>query len=127
MNRPATAATALFAAVLGLAMAGPARAAPAANSPSAAAVNRGVVEMMISGSAGITPTIAEDLANLVDDGATRRLVPVIGKGSLQNLIDVRMLRGIDIAILQADVLDYVKERGIYPGADQSSNQRMRTR
>ena len=119
MNRPAIAATAVFAAMLGLAMVGPTQAAPPGNSLSATAVNRGVVEMMIPGSAGITPSIAEDLANLVDDGATRRLVPVIGKGSLQNVTDVRMLRGIDIAILQADVLDYVKERGIYPGVDQS--------
>src|SRR5712691_9296714 len=70
------------------------------------AINRGVVELETTGSAGIAVRIAEDLANLVDDGATRRIVPVVGKGSLQNLTDLKYLRGIDIAIVQLDVLDY---------------------
>src|SRR6195256_910568 len=72
-----------------------------------AAINRGVVELETSGAAGISVRIAEDLANLVDDGATRRVVPVVGKGSLQNLTDLKYLRGVDMAILQTDVLEYV--------------------
>jgi TRAP-type uncharacterized transport system substrate-binding protein len=63
--------------------------------------------------------MAEDLANLVDDGATRRVVPVVGKGSLQTLTDLRYLRGIDMAILQTDVLDYAKEQRVYPGIESS--------
>src|SRR5258708_11952022 len=117
MNRPKTAIGALVTAALAT-LAGPAGSAPPVNSQAAQMANRGVVEMMISGSAGISVNIAEDLANVVDDGATRRIVPVIGKGSLQNLADLRQLRGIDVAIVQADVLDFVKERGIYPGIDQ---------
>jgi TRAP-type uncharacterized transport system substrate-binding protein len=61
--------------------------------------------------------MAEDLANLVDDGATRRVVPVVGKGSLQTLTDLRYLRGIDMAILQIDVLGYAKEQRLYPGIE----------
>ena len=76
------------------------------------AINRGVVELETSGAAGISVRIAEDLANLVDDGATRRVVPVVGKGSLQNLTDLKYLRGIDMAIVQSDVLEYAKELGI---------------
>src|ERR1700719_3991644 len=68
-------------------------------------VNRGVVELETSTSAGISVRIAEDLANLIDDGATRRVVPVVGRGSLQNLLDLKYLRGIDMAILQTDVLE----------------------
>lgn len=60
----------------------------------AAAVNRGVVELETSTTSGISVRIAEDLANLVDDGAIRRVVPVVGKGSLQNLTDLKYLRGI---------------------------------
>jgi hypothetical protein len=41
-------------------------------------VNRGVVELETGGSAGISVRIAEDLAALVNDGATRRILPVIG-------------------------------------------------
>jgi TRAP-type uncharacterized transport system substrate-binding protein len=73
-------------------------------------INRGVVELETAGSAGISVRIGEELANLIDDGATRRLVPVVGKGALQNLIDLKYLRGIDMAILPIDVLDYAKER-----------------
>src|SRR5260221_6487382 len=117
MDRLKTAIGALITTALTV-VAGPAESASLANSQAAQIANRGVVEMMISGSAGISVNIAEDLANVVDDGATRRIVPVIGKGSLQNLADLRQLRGIDVAIVQADVLDFVKERGIYPGIDQ---------
>jgi TRAP-type uncharacterized transport system substrate-binding protein len=50
--------------------------------------NRGVVELETAGTAGISVRIGEELANLIDDGATRRLLPVVGKGALQNLIDL---------------------------------------
>jgi TRAP-type uncharacterized transport system substrate-binding protein len=83
------------------------------------AINRGVVELETSGAAGISVRIAEDLASIVDDGATRRVVPVVGKGSLQNLLDLKYLRGIDMAVLQTDVLDYVKEHRLISGIDSS--------
>lgn len=91
----------------------------AATAQQPAAINRGVVELETSGAAGISVRIAEDLANLVDDGATRRVVPVVGKGSLQNLIDLKYLRGIDMAILQTDVLDYAKEHQLVPAFESS--------
>jgi TRAP-type uncharacterized transport system substrate-binding protein len=83
------------------------------------AINRGVVELETSSTSGISVRIAEDLANLIDDGATRRVVPVVGKGSLQNLLDLRYLRGVDMAILQTDVLDYAKEQQLLPGFESS--------
>jgi len=85
----------------------------------AASINRGVVELETSGAAGISVRIAEDLANLIDDGATRRVLPVVGKGSLQNLTDLKYLRGIDMAIVQSDVLDYAKEQRSVPGLEWS--------
>src|SRR5438132_1217785 len=85
----------------------------------ASAVNRGVVEIETSGTAGISVRMAEDLANLIDDGSTRRVVPVVGKGSLQILTDLRYLRGIDMAILQTDVLDYAKEQRLHSGIESS--------
>src|SRR5215468_11020295 len=96
----------------------PALAAPAADQ-SVATINRGVVELETSGAAGISVRIAEDLANLIDDGATRRVVPVVGKGSLQNLTDLKYLRGIDMAIVQSDALDYAKEQRVLPGIENS--------
>ena len=83
------------------------------------AVNRGIVQLEIGGSAGISVRIAEDLARLVNDGATRRLLPVIGTGALQNIVDLKLLRGIDMAILQTDVLDYAKRQNLLPGLEGS--------
>ena len=93
--------------------------APNAFSQQASAVNRGVVELESATANGISVRIAEDLASIVDDGATRRVVPVVGKGALQNLVDLKYLRGIDMAIVQTDVLDYAKEQRLIPGIDAS--------
>src|ERR1700751_1959997 len=72
--------------------------------------NRGVVQLETGRAAGTSVRLAEDLANLIDDGSTRRVLPVIGKGSLQNITDLKLLRGVDAAIVQADVLDYARQQ-----------------
>src|SRR5215475_6707498 len=82
-------------------------------------INKGVVELETGSSAGISVRIAEDLANLINDGATRRVVPVVGQGSLANLTDLKLLHGIDIAILQTDTLDYAREQQLFPGIEAS--------
>ena len=92
---------------------------PAAFAQQVAAVNRGVVELETTGSDGISVRIAEDIARLVNDSATRRVVPVVGNGSLQNITDLKYLHGIDVAIVQADVLDYAKEQHLFPGVESS--------
>jgi len=102
-----------------LAMPAGAAARSTASSPEAMVVNRGVVELETGGSAGTSVRIAEDLANIVNDGATRRVVPVLGNGSLANLVDLRLLRGIDIAIVPAAILDYAKEQNLLAGTETS--------
>src|SRR6266576_2877605 len=74
----------------------------------ASAVNRGVVEIETSGTAGTSVRMAEDLANLIDDGSTRRVVPVVGKGSLQILTDLRYLRGSGTSITATRLFDLLK-------------------
>ncbi|HKW52257.1 MAG TPA: TAXI family TRAP transporter solute-binding subunit [Stellaceae bacterium] len=83
-------------------------AAPAAADTLTERTNRGLVEVITGSTAGSSARIAEDLADVLDDGATRRVLPVVGKGSLQDLVDLKALRGVDLAIVQADVLDHVK-------------------
>ena len=73
--------------------------------------NRGVVELETEGSAGASVRIAEDIAAIVDDGATRRVVPVVGVSVRQNVVDLAMLRGIDMAILQADLVADMRQQG----------------
>lgn len=91
--------------------------AKTAGSPPEMAVNRGVVEIETASGAGISVRIAEELANLTDDGSTRRVLPVIGKGALQNIADLKLLRGIDMAILQTDVLDYARQQNLFAGIE----------
>jgi uncharacterized protein len=107
----------VFAAIAGLVPVSIVSAGRVAAAPQAPQVNRGVVELEIASSSGISVRIAEDLASVVDDGATRRVLPVVGKGSLQNITDLRLLHGIDLAILQTDVLDYAKQQNLFPGLE----------
>jgi TRAP-type uncharacterized transport system substrate-binding protein len=79
--------------------------------------NPGVVVIETEGSAGVSVRMAEELARATNDGTARRVLPVIGVGSLQNIMDLRLLPGIDIAILQTDVLDYVKQQKLAPGIE----------
>lgn len=79
--------------------------------------NKGVVELETGGSAGTSIRIAEDLASIVDDGATRRVLPVVGRNALQILWDIAFLRGIDMGILQADVLDSARGQRSLPGGE----------
>jgi uncharacterized protein len=92
-------------------------AVPAAAQSLAERTNRGLVEVITGSVSGTSAKVAEDLADLLDDGATRRVLPVVGKGSLQNVTDLKALRGIDLAIIQTDVLNYARTQKISPGIE----------
>lgn len=93
-------------AISGAAPAGPGRTADVRAAPG----GKGVVEVETGGSGGISIEVTEDLAGLFDDGATRRVLPVVGRAAMQNLVDLVQLRGIDMAILQTDALDAAREQ-----------------
>ncbi len=78
-----------------------------------------MTRLAVAAGAIVVVRMAEDLANVINDGATRRIVPVVGMGSLANLTDLKHLRGIDMAILQTDVLDYAKEQRLFSGIEGS--------
>src|SRR5437763_14479110 len=109
--------TAAMVCILVLPIARPALPKTAAPPPEVGVVNRGVVELETARAAGTSVRIAEDLANVIDDGATRRVLPVIGKGALHNITDLQLLRGIDMAILQTDVLHYARQQNLFPGVE----------
>lgn len=80
--------------------------------------NRGVVKL-ITGPDATSVQMAQDLASVLDDGATRRVLPVVGRGFLQNLIDLKLLRGIDIGVVRADVLEDARKQAPYLGVLES--------
>jgi len=81
----------------------------------AARANAGTVGVISGGVDGTYIRFAADLAAVLDDGDTLRVVPVVGKGSIQNLRDIVLLRGIDIGIVQSDVLAYARRERLIPG------------
>ncbi|MBE2294588.1 MAG: TAXI family TRAP transporter solute-binding subunit [Phycisphaerales bacterium] len=74
--------------------------------------NEGVVSIIAGGINGTYIRIAADLASVLDSD-NLRILAIIGKGSAQNISDILHLRGIDIAIVQSDVLEYIKRHGPY--------------
>lgn len=57
--------------------------------------------------------VATDLTSVLNSD-TLRIVPVVGKGSLQNLGDLLDLPGVDLALVAADALAYARSAGLYP-------------
>src|SRR5919106_1456823 len=81
-------------------------------------VNSGVVGLISGGVTGTYVRIAADLADALDDGYELRILPIIGKGSVRNIEDLLLLRGIDVAIVQSDVLDFYKRAELVANIEQ---------
>ncbi len=89
--------------------------AKASNAVLTARANYGTVGVISGGVDGTYIRIATDLASVLDDGDNLRVLPVVGKGSVQNLSDLVYLHGIDIAIMQSDALAFVVSENMFPG------------
>ena len=96
----------------------PTAAPPPASAIGEAAANAGTVGVISGGVDGTYVRIAADLASVLDDGNRLRVLPVIGKGSVQNVADILYLHGIDIGIVQSDALAYIERHNLYPGVQQ---------
>jgi TRAP transporter TAXI family solute receptor len=71
---------------------------------------------LISGTIGGTYVqFGADLASVLDNGDEMRILPIIGRGSVQSIADILYLRGVDIGIIRADTLDYLERKG-YTGS-----------
>jgi TRAP transporter TAXI family solute receptor len=77
-------------------------------------VNGGTVGIITGSITGTYSRIATDLSAVLDQGNELRILPIIGKGSVQNITDILYLRGVDVGIVQSDVLRFVSENGSYP-------------
>ena len=55
--------------------------------------------------------IAYDIAAVVDNGDDLRVLPVIGKGAVQNTRDILFLKGIDMGLVNAVALDHFRRNG----------------
>jgi TRAP transporter TAXI family solute receptor len=74
-------------------------------------INDGTLGVISGGADGTYIRIAADLSNVLD-GENLRVIPMIGRGSLQNLKDIMYLRGTDIGIVQMDAREALKAEGL---------------
>jgi uncharacterized protein len=72
--------------------------------------NQGTVGVITGMEGGTYARTGADLTIL--DDPTLRILPTLGKGSLQNLSDILYLKGVDIGFVQSDALTYAKQHGL---------------
>jgi TRAP transporter TAXI family solute receptor len=75
------------------------------------AMNANTVTLLTGTVGGTYVQIGADLASVLDDGAKLRVLPVIGRGSVQGVADILFLKGVDLGIVRADTLDYLERKG----------------
>ena len=80
-------------------------------------VNQNVVSVMGGSLSGTYSKIIWDMTTLFDKDKDMRVLPVLGKGSVKGIEDLLWLRGIDTAIVQSDVLEFMTEFKVYPDLD----------
>ena len=76
--------------------------------PNHDAVNAGTVTIITAPAGGAKSVFASDMARVLDEQDTLRILPVLGKGPVQNVIDVLYLRSIDMGLVAADVPEFYK-------------------
>ena len=74
-------------------------------------LNQGTVGLLAS-DPGLAGNVLE-IANAMDHTDGLRVLPILGRGSLQSLNDLLFLRGVDVALLSSDSLAYVKKNNLY--------------
>jgi branched-chain amino acid transport system substrate-binding protein len=73
-------------------------------------MNTNTVSVM-TGSFGSTyAQIGADLGSVLDNGESLRVLPVLGRGSVQAVADILLLRGVDAGIVRKDTLAYLERK-----------------
>lgn len=78
-------------------------------------VNKHVVGMMAGRPGSTDLDQAYDLDIAFSDGYDLRIVPMVSQGSAKEFEDLLYLRGVDMAIIQHDVVEFMDKYQIYPG------------
>src|ERR1700757_3927302 len=75
------------------------------------ALNANTVTLITGTIGGTYVQIGADLASLLDNGNQLRVLPIVGRGSVQSVADILFLQGVDLGIVRADTLDYLERKG----------------
>ena len=88
-------------------------------------VNRGTVMIQGAKQDSAFTRLANDIATIIDSDEIR-VLPLLGKGSFQNIMDLMYLSGVDAAFTQSDTLDLYEQLKILPNLDRDLRYIMRT-
>src|SRR5262245_41203644 len=85
-------------------------------------LNKLTLTIMGSQSSAVYTRFAEDIQNVLDDPDPKggmRVLPILGRGGGQNMIDVLFLEKIDMGIVEQDVLAELKKKdpGLYASVE----------
>jgi len=75
------------------------------------ALNANTVTLITGTIGGTYVQFGADLASLLDDGNNLRVLPIVGRGSVQSVADILFLQGVDLGVVRADTLDYLERKG----------------
>jgi TRAP transporter TAXI family solute receptor len=75
------------------------------------ALNANTVTIITGTIGGTYVQIGADLASVLDDGNKLRVLPIVGRGSVQSVADILFLQGVDLGIVRSDTLDYLERKG----------------
>jgi TRAP transporter TAXI family solute receptor len=85
------------------------------------ALNANTVTLLTGTIGGTYVQFGADLASVLDDDGNLRILPIIGRGSVQGAADILFLKGVDLRIVRADTLDYLEKKGIANGIEKQFN------
>jgi len=89
--------------------------------PNRDAMNANTVTITAAPAGGATAIFASDMSRVLDDGDNLRVLPVLGKGPVRNVIDILYLKAIDMGMVAGDVPEFYKLQ--YHATDISSRLR----
>jgi branched-chain amino acid transport system substrate-binding protein len=74
-------------------------------------LNANTVTLMTGAFGSTYSQIGYEIAAVLDKGSDFRVLPVLGRGSVQAVADILLLRGVDAGIVRKDTLAYLERKG----------------
>jgi TRAP-type uncharacterized transport system substrate-binding protein len=71
-------------------------------------INDGTVTVILAPAGGTTSIFGSDMARVLDDDASIRVLPVLGRGPVRNVVDILYLKSIDMGAVAADVPEFYR-------------------
>src|SRR5947208_15915992 len=75
------------------------------------ALNANTVTLITGTIGGTYVQFGADLSSVLDDGNKLRVLPIVGRGSVQSVADILFLQGVDLGVVRADTHDYPERKG----------------